>query len=60
MEKEILCNGNQNKAGVAILTSDNIDLKIKIAARYFKSTTYNQVADLRYICKYLYTQHKST
>ena len=30
MEKYILCNWNQKKAGIAILISDKIDFKIKI------------------------------
>ena len=29
MENDILCKWNQKKAGVAILTLDNIDLNIK-------------------------------
>ena len=33
MEKDILCKWNQKKAGVAILTLDNIDLKIKKTIR---------------------------
>ena len=33
MEKDIPCNGNQKKAGVAILISDKIDFKIKTITR---------------------------
>ena len=33
MEKYIPCNGKQKKAGVAILMSDKIDLKIKKITR---------------------------
>ena len=33
MEKDIPCNGNQKKAGVAILISDKIDFKIKNVTR---------------------------
>ena len=33
MEKDIPCNGNQRKAGVAILISDKIDFKIKKVIR---------------------------
>ena len=33
MEKGIPCNGNQKKAGVAILISDKIDFKIKTITR---------------------------
>ena len=29
MEKDIPCNGNQKKAGVAILISDKVDFNIK-------------------------------
>ena len=32
-EKDIPCNGNQKKAGVAILISDKIDFKIKTITR---------------------------
>ena len=33
MQKDIPCNGNQKKAGVAILISDKIDFKIKPITR---------------------------
>ena len=33
MEKDFPCNGNQNKAGVAILISDKTDFKIKTITR---------------------------
>ena len=33
MEKDIPCNGNQKKAGVAILISDKIEFKIKTITR---------------------------
>ena len=33
IEKDIPCNGNQKKAGVAILISDKIDFKIKTIKR---------------------------
>ena len=33
MEKDIPCNGNQKKAGVAILISDKIDFKTKTITR---------------------------
>ena len=33
MRKDIPCNGNQKKAGVAILISDKIDFKIKNVTR---------------------------
>ena len=33
MEKDIPCNGNQKKAGVAKLISDKIDFKIKNVTR---------------------------
>ena len=33
MEKDIACNGNQKKAGVAILISDKTEFKIKTITR---------------------------
>ena len=33
MEKDIPCNGNQKKAGVAILISNKIDINIKTVTR---------------------------
>ena len=39
MEKGIPCNGNQKKAGVAILISDKIDFKVKTITRDKKDTT---------------------
>ena len=39
MEKDILCNGNQKKAGAAILISDKIAFKIKTTTETKKYTT---------------------
>ena len=39
MEKIFHANGNQKKAGVAILISDKIDFKIKTITRDKKDTT---------------------
>ena len=56
-------NGNQKKAGVAILISDKIDFKIKTTTRD-KEGNYNDQGinpRRRYNnCKYLCTQHRST
>ena len=54
-------NGKQKKAGVAILISDKIDLKIKMIRRdkeryYLMTKASVQEED---ICKYLHTQHRS-
>ena len=50
-------DGKQKKAGVAILISDKIDLKIKITRE--KGRTLHNVQGInprgRYNCKYLYT-----
>ena len=55
-------NGNQKKAGVAILVSDKIDFKIKTVKRQRKTvhndqeTTPRRYNNFKYIC----TQHRST
>ena len=63
MEKYIACKWKQKKAGVAILISDKIDLKIKKIARD-KEAHYimsNGLPRGRHNnCKYLDTQHRST
>ena len=63
--KKILhANGNQKKAGVAILISDKIDFKIKTITRdeeayYIMIKGSIQEEDINN-CKYLCTQHRST
>ena len=57
-------NGKQKKAGVAILTSDKIDLKIKKMTRdkeghYIMIKGSIQEKDITINCKYLCTQHRS-
>ena len=63
MENIVHANGKQKKAGVAILISDNIDLKIKKITRdkeghYIMIKGSIQEEDNN--CKYLCTQHRST
>ena len=57
-------NGNQKKAGVAILISDKIDFKVKTITRDKRRTLHNDQGinpRRRYNnCKYLCTQHRST
>ena len=58
----ILANGNQNKAGIAILVSDKLDFKIKTYKRQ-RRTLHNDhgMNSTRYKnYKYIFTQHKST
>ena len=61
-KKTFHANGNQKKAGVAILTWDKIDYKIKMVTRE-KRTLYNdQRINPRRIfnnCKYTCTQHRN-
>ena len=63
MEKIFHANGKQKKAGVAILISDKIYLKIKNITRdkegyYIMIKVSVQEEDNN--CKYLCTQHRST
>ena len=55
-------NRKQKKAGVAILISDKIDLKIKITRN--KEGHYTNVQGInprgRHNCEYLWTKHRST
>ena len=56
-------NGNQKRAGEAILISDKIDFKIDCYKRRGCKLHNDQVINSRRIynyCKYLYTQHRST
>ena len=56
-------NGNQKKAGVAILISDKIDFKIMTVTRDRRTLHNDQEINPRRIynnCKYTHTQHKST
>ena len=57
-------NGKQKKAGVAILISDKIDLKIKKITRDKEGTLHNDQGinprGRHSNCKYLCTQHRST
>ena len=58
-------NGKQKKTGVAILISDEIDLKIKKITRdkeghYIMTKVSIQEEDIMNVCKYLCTQHRST
>ena len=57
-------NGNQKKAGVAILISDKIDFKIKAITGDKEGAVHNDQGinpRRRYsTCKYLRTQHRST
>ena len=56
-------NGNQTKAGVAILISDKIDFKINTITRQKRTLHKNHGINpkRRYSdCKCLYTQHRST
>ena len=59
-----LANGKQKKAGVAILISDKIDLKIKNIARDKEGHYINDQGinprRRHNNCKYLCTQHRST
>ena len=56
-------NGNQKKAGVAILTSNKLDFKIKTITRD-KEGHYimikGSIQEEGITCKYLCTQHRST
>ena len=63
MEKIFHANGNQKKDGVAMLTSDKIDFKIKTIRRdneghYIMIKGSIQEKDNN--CKYLHTQHRRT
>ena len=65
MEKYFYANGNQKKAGVAILISDKIDFKMKTVIRDKEEEVLhnNQGIDTRRRynnCKYLCTQHRDT
>ena len=56
-------NGKQKKAGVAILTSDKIDLKIKKTERDRKGhyiIIKGSIQEEDITSKYLCTQHRST
>ena len=58
-------NGKQKKAGVAILISDKIDLKIKKITRdkeghYIMTKVSIKEEDIMNVCKCLCTQHRST
>ena len=56
-------NGNQKKAGVAILISDKTDFKIKAITRQRRTLHNDQGINPRRRhnnCKYLCTQHRST
>ena len=62
-KKILLANGNQKKAGVAILISDKIDFKIKNVTRdkeghyvMIKGINPRRYNNYKYIC----TQHRST
>ena len=62
-KKTFHANGNQKKAGVAILISDKIDLKIKIITRveeghYIMIKGSIKEEDIN--CKYLCTEHRNT
>ena len=61
-KKIFYANGNQKKAGVAIVISDKIDFKIKTIARERKTLQNDQWINPRRRynnCKYLCTQHRS-
>ena len=58
-------HGKQKKTRVAILISEEIDLKIKKSTRdkkghYIKIKGSIQEEDITILCKYLCTQHRST
>ena len=62
-KKVFAANGNQKKVGVAILTSDKIDFKIKTITRdkeghYIKIKGSIQ-EDIN-TCKYIFTQNRNT
>ena len=63
MKKKIFhANRNQKKAGVAIITSDKIDFKIKTISRDGRTLHNDQGVNPRRRhnnCKYLCTQHRS-
>ena len=63
MEEDIPSNGNQKKAGVAILVSDEIDFKIMTVTRdkeghciMIKGSIQEENNNYKYLC----TQHRST
>ena len=62
-KKAFCANGNQKRAGVAILISDNIDFKIKTVTRDKKTLHNDQRVNSRRRynnCKYIGTQHRNT
>ena len=64
MENIFHAYGKQKTAGVAILISDKIDLKIKITrdkeGHYIMIKVSIQEEDITINCKYLFIQHRST
>ena len=63
MENRFHENGKQKKAGVAILISDEIDLKIKSITRQGRTLCNDQGINPKgrhNNCKYLCTRHTST
>ena len=53
-------NGDQKKAGVAILISDKIDFEIKTVIRTLHNAQGNNPRKRYNIYKYICTQHRST